>query len=153
MVWYRSENLRWANFPRCIFIFHYHSRKLNDDLNYYNFLIKNKLPRNFNEDSLILIWFSNMQFHTRKRFWLVYRFVTDQLYMNLIKLINDRVFLLHQIWIVNYHVKNLFKNSQLWKPKNWCFQKNSLFWHFNSRFVLKTTETPVFMFSLLIFFD
>ena len=37
--------------------------------------------------------------------------------------------------------------------KTWCFQKNSLFWHFNSRFVLKTTETPVFMFSLLRFFD
>ena len=37
--------------------------------------------------------------------------------------------------------------------KNWCFQKNSLFWHFNSHFVLKTTETPVFMFSLLRFFD
>ena len=26
-------------------------------------------------------------------------------------------------------------------------------WHFNSRFVLKTTETPVFMFSLLRLFD
>ena len=38
------------------------------------------------------------------------------------------------------------------KTKNWCFQKNSLCWHFNSRFVLKTTETPVFMFSLLRFF-
>ena len=32
------------------------------------------------------------------------------------------------------------------------FQKNSLFWHFNSHFVLKTTETPVFMFSLLRLF-
>ena len=29
--------------------------------------------------------------------------------------------------------------------------KNSLFWHVNSRFVLKITETPVFMFSLLTF--
>ena len=29
--------------------------------------------------------------------------------------------------------------------------KNSLLWHFNLRFVLKTTETPVFMFSLLRF--
>ena len=26
--------------------------------------------------------------------------------------------------------------------KNWWFQKNSLFWHFNTRFVLKTTKTP-----------
>ena len=26
-------------------------------------------------------------------------------------------------------------------------------WHFNSRFVLKTTKTPVFFFSLLRFFD
>ena len=36
---------------------------------------------------------------------------------------------------------------------NWCFQKYSLFWHFDSRFVLKTTKTPVFMFLLLRFFD
>ena len=66
---------------------------------------------------------------------------------------NSRVFLLRQIWIVNYCVKNPIKKSQIWKQKNWCFQKNSLFWHFNSRFVLKTTETPVFMFSLLRYFD
>ena len=32
-------------------------------------------------------------------------------------------------------------------------RKISLFWHFSSRFVLKTTETPVFMFSLLRLFD
>ena len=35
----------------------------------------------------------------------------------------------------------------------WCFQKNSLFWHFDSCFVLRTTETPVFIFSLLGFLD
>ena len=32
-------------------------------------------------------------------------------------------------------------------------EKNSSFWHFDSRFVLKTTETSVFMFSLLRLFD
>jgi hypothetical protein len=31
--------------------------------------------------------------------------------------------------------------------------QNSSFWHFNSNFVLKTTETLVFMFSLLRLFD
>jgi hypothetical protein len=33
------------------------------------------------------------------------------------------------------------------------YLKYSSFWHFNSHFVLKTTETPVFMFSLLRLFD
>ena len=33
------------------------------------------------------------------------------------------------------------------------YLKNSSFWHFNSPFVFKTTETPVFMFSLLRLFD
>ena len=33
--------------------------------------------------------------------------------------------------------------------KKWCFQNNSFFWHFNSQHA----KTPVFMFSLLRFFD
>ena len=37
--------------------------------------------------------------------------------------------------------------------KKWYFQKNSFFGHLNSRFVLKTTEAPVFMFSLLRLLD
>ena len=32
--------------------------------------------------------------------------------------------------------------------KNWCLQKNSLFWHFNSHFVLKTS---VHVFTIEIF--
>ena len=60
------------------------------------------------------------------------------------------VFLLRQIWIVKYYVKSTLKNSHYWKHKNWCFQKNGLFWHLNSHFVLKTTETPAFTFSLLL---
>ena len=40
---------------------------------------------------------------------------------------NGQVLLLRQIWIANYYVKNPVKNSQLWKHRNWCFQKNSLF--------------------------
>ena len=30
-------------------------------------------------------------------------------------------YLLRQIWIVNYYIKNPVKNSQQWKQKNWCF--------------------------------
>ena len=63
------------------------------------------------------------------------------------------VFLRLQIWIANYYVKYPIKNSQLWKQKSCCFKKNGLYWHFNSHFVLQTTETPVFIFSLLRFFD
>ena len=39
------------------------------------------------------------------------------------------------------------------KTKKNEFPDYSLFGHFNSRFVLKTTDTPVSMFSLLRFFD
>ena len=66
---------------------------------------------------------------------------------------NSRVFLLRQIWIINYYVKKSHQKFSKRKQKNWCFQTNSLFWHINSRFVLKTTETPVFLFSLMRFFD
>ena len=60
-----------------------------------------------------------------------------------------------------YHVKyglsiirqKFRQKFSVMKTKIWCFQLNSLFWHFNSCFVLKATETPVFMFSLLRFFD
>ena len=53
----------------------------------------------------------------------------------------------HQLLCQKSHQK-----FSVMKQKNCCFQKNSLFWHFYSHFVLKTTETPVFMFSLLRFF-
>ena len=61
----------------------------------------------------------------------------------------SRVFLLRQLWIVNYYIKSLsnnlrMKTETLVLPKKWYF-KNSSFWHFNSLFFfLKTTETPVF---------
>ena len=60
-------------------------------------------------------------------------------------LIGAEVFLQDQIWIVNYYVINPIKNSQQLKEKTGVF-RNSLFWHFNSRFVLKATETPVLCF-------
>ena len=47
---------------------------------------------------------------------------------------------------------SVVKTKTLVFPEKLYF-KNSSFWHFNSRFVLKTTETPVFMFSLLRLFD
>ena len=37
--------------------------------------------------------------------------------------------------------------------KKLVLPENRLFWHCNSHFVLKNTETPVFMFLLLRFFD
>ena len=54
--------------------------------------------------------------------------------------------------IVNYYIKR----SQQWKHKHFVFPekwyyKNSSFFHFNSRFVLKTTKTPVFVFINDIF--
>ena len=33
----------------------------------------------------------------------------------------------YYILTVNYYVKYLIKNTQLWKPKNWCFQKKICF--------------------------
>ena len=50
------------------------------------------------------------------------------------------------------HQKSRQKFSAM-KTKMLVFPENSLFWHFDSLFVMKTTETPVFMFSLRIFFD
>ena len=66
--------------------------------------------------------------------------------------LNSRVFLQRQLWILNYYVKSLsnkFSNENI----KTGVSKNSSFWHFNSCFVLKTTETLVFMFSLLKLFD
>ena len=68
------------------------------------------------------------------------------------------VFLLRQLWLVNYYVKGLLNNlsneniKPLVFPEKLYF-KNSSFWHFNSRFIPKKTKTPVFMFSLLRLFD
>ena len=66
--------------------------------------------------------------------------------------INSRVFLPCQIWIVNYSSK-IPSKILINENKNLVFSAKYLFWHFNSCFVLKATETPVFMFSLLRFFD
>ena len=48
-------------------------------------------------------------------------------------------------------INSVMETERLVFPEKWYFKKGS-FWHFNSCFVLKTTETPVFMLSLLIFF-
>ena len=65
----------------------------------------------------------------------------------------SRVFLLRQLWTVNYYVKSSSNNLSNENIKTGVSREiifqNSSFWHFNSRFVLKTTEAPVFMFSLL----
>ena len=58
-----------------------------------------------------------------------------------------------QFWIVNYYFKspsnNLSnENRSAGVSREMIIQKSS-FWRFNSRFALKTTETPVFLFSLL----
>ena len=60
----------------------------------------------------------------------------------------SRVFLLRQLWIVNYYVKsssNNLSNGNIFLvfPEKLYF-KHSSFWHFDTRFVLKTKETPVF---------
>ena len=47
---------------------------------------------------------------------------------------------------------SVIKTQRLVIPEKWCF-KNSLFWHFNSWIVLKTTETSLFMFCLQRLFD
>ena len=67
----------------------------------------------------------------------------------------SQVFLLHQLWIVNHYFKTYSNNlsnetETLVYPEKRNF-KNSSYWHSNSRFILKTTETPVFIFSLLRF--
>ena len=71
--------------------------------------------------------------------------------------LKSRVFLLRQLWIVNYYVKSLSNNLRNENINTGISREiilqNSSFWHFNSRFVLKTTETLVFMFSLLGLFD
>ena len=70
---------------------------------------------------------------------------------------NSRVFLQRQLWIVNYYVKSSSnnlnnENIKTGVSREMIFQ-NSSFWHSNSHYVLKTTETPVFMFSLLRLFE
>ena len=59
------------------------------------------------------------------------------------------VFLLRQLWIVNYYVKTSSNNLSNENIKTGLSREmifeNSLFWHFDSCFALKTTETPVFM--------
>ena len=50
-------------------------------------------------------------------------------------------------------LKKLSKILSNENKKTGISRKKGLFWHVNSRFVLKTTETPVFMFSLLRLFD
>ena len=65
----------------------------------------------------------------------------------------SRIFLQRQLWIVNYYVKSLsnnFSNENIFLvfPEKFYF-KNSSFWHFDSRFVLKTTETPVFITEII----
>ena len=62
-----------------------------------------------------------------------------------------------QFCIVNYWDKvhpiiSVMKTYRLVFPEKWYF-KNSSFWHFHSPFVLKTTETSMFMFSLLRLFN
>ena len=44
------------------------------------------------------------------------------------------------------HQKSCLKSSVM-KTEKLVFQEKSLCWHLYSRFVMKTTETPVFMFS------
>ena len=69
----------------------------------------------------------------------------------------SRVFLLRQLFIVNYCVKsssNILSNENINSvvPEKLYF-KDSSFWHFNSCFILKTEETPMFMFWLLRLVD
>ena len=45
-------------------------------------------------------------------------------------------------------ISSVVKKWRLMFPEEWYF-KNCSFWHFNLHFVLETTETPVFMLSLL----
>ena len=55
------------------------------------------------------------------------------------------VFLLRQLWIVKSSSDNLSnENINTGVSREMIFE-NSLFWHFDSCFALKTTETPVFM--------
>ena len=58
-----------------------------------------------------------------------------------------------QLWNVNYHVKGSSNNIKTGVSREIMFQKTVHFGHFISRFVFKTTETPVFLFSLLRLFD
>ena len=56
----------------------------------------------------------------------------------------ESLILLRQLWIVNYYVKSLSnnlsnRNETLYFQRNNIFE-NRLFWHFNSRFVLKTKK-------------
>ena len=53
---------------------------------------------------------------------------------------------------LSFFTSNNLSNENI-KTSVTVSRENNSFWHFNSRFVLKTTETPVFMFSLLRLFD
>ena len=64
--------------------------------------------RYFCSTYLILVYVLNSDHHT---------------YLPVIKLKNSRVFLLHQLWIVNYYVKSSSNNLS---NENWCFQKNDI---------------------------
>ena len=72
--------------------------------------------------------------HTKQKLWSI-RFNN-----------NNRVFLIRQLWTINYYVKSWLNNlsKEMVFSDKWYF-KNISFWHFNSYFVLKTEKLQVFV--------